>query len=170
MRFYSGFAMSDDERLFDAFLDKSDYSVAGFSYGAIAAFESVYSSKTRIDKLQLFSPAFFQNRRESFKKLQLSGYERDSFLYIDSFLDSCFHPYQKSQIPLGEHNIDELRELLYYIWDIDRLQKLAERGVEIEVYLGEMDAIIDSATVREFFTPFATTYFIKGANHFLYRE
>jgi hypothetical protein len=35
------------------------------------------------------------------------------------------------------------------------------------VYLGSEDKIIDVAGAKEFFLPYATTYVINGANHFL---
>ncbi len=37
MIFYSGFSLTNDVHFFDKFLEKSDYTVAGFSYGAIKA-------------------------------------------------------------------------------------------------------------------------------------
>nr|WP_275856258.1 hypothetical protein [Sulfurimonas sp. MAG313] len=74
MKFYSGFSLSNDEILFKDYLKYSDYTVAGFSYGAIKAFEMALTSKTRIDTLQLFSPAFFQE-----KKRKIQAYAKHVF-------------------------------------------------------------------------------------------
>jgi len=71
MKFFSGFCFQNEKDIFKDYIEEGDFKVAGFSYGAIKAFEYVLNSKERIDKLQLFSPAFFQSKSEKFKKLQL---------------------------------------------------------------------------------------------------
>ena len=77
MKFYSGFALVNDEQLFDPYLKNSKYCVSGFSYGAIKAFRGVLASKTRIDTLQLFSPAFFQTRSDKFRRMQNMYFAKD---------------------------------------------------------------------------------------------
>lgn len=72
MKFFSGFSLQNESYLFDSFIKNSDYTVCGFSYGAIKAFE--YTIKqiengNRIDTLQLLSPAFFR-----VKTLSLNGF------------------------------------------------------------------------------------------------
>jgi hypothetical protein len=42
-----------------------------------------------------------------------------------------------------------------------------QRGINIEVYLGGEDKIIDVTGAREFFLEVATVTYIKDANHFL---
>ncbi|MDD5212284.1 MAG: alpha/beta hydrolase, partial [Sulfuricurvum sp.] len=74
MTFYSGFSLINDQRFFDAYLVESDYTVAGFSYGAIKAARHAANSTSRIDTLQLFSPAFFQTAKGSFKRLQFASF------------------------------------------------------------------------------------------------
>ena len=167
MRFYSGFSLKEESAFFEKYLKKSQYNVAGFSYGAIKAFEYVLTCKDRIDTLQLFSPAFFQNRAEKFRRLQLLAYGKDKEKYLQNFMASCFAPYYKQNVSHVQTNQDELYELLYYVWEIDKLQALTQRSIEIEVYVGEKDNIIDAQQTKDFFLPFATTYFIKDANHFL---
>ena len=51
MVYYSGFSLKDDSSFFEKYLKQSDYSVAGFSYGAIKAFEYVLTCKERVDIL-----------------------------------------------------------------------------------------------------------------------
>jgi len=51
------------------YLLNSDYCVAGFSCGAQQAFEYVYHSKKRIDRLILLSPAFFQREQLLFNPI-----------------------------------------------------------------------------------------------------
>jgi len=167
MRFYSGFALRDDQVFFDEYLNKSDYTIAGFSYGAIKAAHYAAESNERIDTLQLFSPAFFQTKKESFKRLQSAGYLKDSQNYIEKFLESCFAPCPLQTVSIAKHSIEELNELLYFEWTKELMEKIRSKGVRIEVYLGLEDRIIDVAGARAFFVPYATVTSIKKANHFL---
>ncbi len=167
MKFYSGFSLRDEQEFFKEYLKVSSYTVAGFSYGAIKALLHVRDSKQRIDTLQLLSPAFFQDKDEKFKRLQMMAYKRNKQKYLDTFINGCFSPYSKSKTLHVNTREDELKELLYFIWQKDTLHEIQERGVKIEVYLGEKDAIIDADKAKEFFLEFATTYYIKDANHFL---
>lgn len=170
MRFYSGFSLREDVKFFEPYLKASEYCVAGFSYGAIKALLHVSQSKARIDTLQLFSPAFFQNRSEQFKRLQMMGYNRDPEAYLEAFMRRCFEPYPQRSTLHVKTEAQELHELLYFVWPEDTLQELVDRGVKIEVYLGEDDNIIDADAAKAFFLPFATTYYLKNANHFLLIE
>ena len=170
MRFFSGFSLQNEAYLFSEFSNKSDYTVCGFSYGAIAALESALELLRvgeRIDTLQLFSPAFFQSKDLKFKRLQLMSYKKNQDAYMQQFIDACFAPYNKKIVEHKETTIEELQELLEYVWDIDTLKFIEEKGVKIEVYLGGKDAIIDSLMAREFFVTCATVTYIKEANHFL---
>ena len=170
MRFYSGFSLKNEQHFFDAYTNHSDYTVCGFSYGAIKAFRHVKEQlelQKRVDTLQLFSPAFFQTRDDKFKKIQLLGYRKDRDLYLNEFLKSCFLPYSKKSVEQEKGSVEELEELLYFQWDMDELKNLAQKGVKIEVYLGGKDTIIDVDGAREFFLEVATVTYIKNANHFL---
>jgi len=169
MKFFSGFSLENEEELFDFWLDKSQYSVAGFSYGAIKAFEYVYNSKNRVDRLILLSPAFFENRDLAFKKVQLIYFKKNPQKYIDNFLNNINSP--KSNIDLSKYiKIDsskELKELLYYKWDTKKIESILNKGTIIEVILGESDKIINTKEALNFFQKYAITYFIKEANHIL---
>lgn len=169
MEFFSGFSLRNDRAFFEEFLLDSDYSVAGFSYGAIKAFEYLLANlgKRRIDRVQLFSPAFFQNHDAKFKRLQLMGYRRDEKQYLESFVQSCFAPHAKKNLSHMPTTIEMLEELLEYEWCEESLDRVVKRGVAIEVYLGSEDRIIDVKRTKEFFLPYATVTTIKGANHLL---
>lgn len=170
MRFCSGFSLKNEQHFFDAYINPSHYSVCGFSYGAIKAFRYVKEQlelKKRVDMLQLFSPAFFQTKDDKFKKVQLLAYRKSKDLYLSEFTKSCFFPYFEKSVEQEENSVEELEELLYFCWDMDELKNLAKKGVKIEVYLGEKDAIIDVDGAREFFLEVATVTYIKNANHFL---
>ena len=176
MVFFSGFSLKEDISFFDKYLKQSDYTVAGFSYGAIKAFEYMLTCKERVDTLQLFSPAFFQIKPASFKRAQMMAYKSNSEKYLSHFIKGCFDPYElkKTLHPQGTLHVStqesELEELLYYEWDAEKLKTIKDSGVQIEVYLGSEDKIIDVAGAKEFFLPLATTYLINGANHFLQTE
>ena len=167
MVYYSGFSLKDDISYFKEYLKESDYTVAGFSYGAIKAFEYAISCKDRVDTLQLFSPAFFQTKSESFKRAQLRAYNRDRNDYLSHFIKGCFEPYELEKTQHIATKESELQELLEYVWNPQKLKDIVNSGVAVEVYLGSEDNIIDVEGAYEFFKQYATTYLIKGANHFL---
>ncbi|MDQ7043406.1 MAG: pimelyl-ACP methyl ester esterase BioV [Sulfurimonas sp.] len=170
MKFYSGFSLQNEEYLFKEFLKEGDYTISGFSYGAIkalAALKQALENKKRVDTLQLFSPAFFQTKDEKFKRLQLMSYKKNRAVYLQQFLKGCFLPYESKIVQNIETKSCELEELLMYVWDKETLEKLVRAGVKIEVYLGGKDSIIDVQNAREFFLEVATVTYIKEANHFL---
>jgi hypothetical protein len=170
MKFYSGFSLKNEKYLFSELIKKSDYTVCGFSYGAIKALRAakgVLDEGKRIDRLQLLSPAFFQTKDEKFKRLQLMSYKKNKEIYLKQFISSCFTPFEKKIVEHTDTTIDELRELLEYEWDLEDFKELIERGVKIEVYLGGQDRIIDVNAAKELFLEVATVTYIKDANHFL---
>jgi hypothetical protein len=167
MTFYSGFSLTNDRHFFEPFLRESDYTVAGFSYGAIKAALHAANSTTRIDTLQLFSPAFFQTKKSSFKRLQLTSFSTDRQSYLHRFIEGCFAPCRVQEVQIQTGTIDELEELLNFVWDDELMQKITDKGIEIEVYLGLEDAIIDASEAKLFFLPYATVTAIRRGNHFL---
>lgn len=170
MKFYSGFSLINESYLFKEYINTSEYTICGFSYGAIKAFKKVQESlelSHRVDTLQLFSPAFFQSKATKFKRLQMMAYTKNKDLYMNQFIKSCFSPYEKKIVQNTATTSDELEELLNYEWDLDKLKYIASAGVKIEVYLAEEDKIIDSLSAKEFFLNVATVTYIKNANHFL---
>jgi len=170
MTFYSGFCLRDEARFFAPWLRDDAYTLAGFSSGAIKAFEHALASRSRIDTLQLFSPAFFGDKSEAFKRLQLRGFERNRAGYLQQFIAGCFAPYPIREIRTKEEGAEDLEKLLSFPWNPAELQRLTARGVRIEVYLGTADAIIDAEAARAHFLPYATLYTFKNANHFLQGE
>ena len=170
MKFYSGFSLKNETHFFSDYLNSSTYSVSGFSYGAIKAFEYVRESLKRgerVDTLQLFSPAFFQTKSVKFKKMQLLGFKRSKSNYLEMFITSCFSPYDKKRVEHSEAHYEELEELLNFEWTLCDLQELVSHGVKIEVYLGAEDSVIDVTNAKEFFLEVSTLTYIKNANHFL---
>ena len=166
--YFSGFCFFEESELFEDYLIKNDFIISGFSYGAIKAFEEALNSTKRVDKLQLFSPAFFQNFDDKFKRTQLMYFKKDANAYCQSFLENVIFPTNldiSKYFKLG--TIEQLEELLYYEWSEEKLQKLLNKGTKIEVYLGGVDKIIDSSKAKEFFKNFATVYYIKEKGHLL---
>jgi hypothetical protein len=166
--YFSGFCFFEEAELFEDYLIKNDFIISGFSYGAIKAFEEALNSTKRVDKLQLFSPAFFQNFDDKFKRTQLMYFKKDANTYCQSFLENVIFPTNldiSKYFKLG--TIEQLEELLYYEWSEEKLQKLLNKGTKIEIYLGGVDKIIDSSKAKEFFKNFATVYYIKEKGHLL---
>ena len=168
MIFYSGFALKNDDKFFSSWLDDKQYTIAGFSYGAIKAFEYALKSHDRIDKLQLFSPAFFQTKKEKFLSMQLAAFSADAPSYLRQFVDNCYSPsLNDGRVELDSADYQDLKKLLEYVWDESEIKRLTNKGIEIEVYLGEKDRIIDAQKAFDFFTPHATVFFFKDVGHFL---
>jgi len=168
MKYFNGFSLQGEKELFAPYLLNSDYCVAGFSYGAQQAFEYVYHSTERIDRLILLSPAFFQTEKPSFIRTQLRYFEAGQEAYVKQFLTNAAYP---SNVDLSDYlNVgtkEELEALLSYTWDQKKIQEVLDRGTTIEVFLGEEDKIINAQKAFEFFAPLTTTYFMKHVGHIL---
>ncbi len=168
MRYFSGFCLHSESSLFDFWLEHTDYTVAGFSYGAIKAAEYVLEQKGRVERLILLSPAFFNDKDEKFKRMQLLYFKKDRQKYIKNFLSNAKAGSSLNLEPfLKEGSYEELQELLFYNWQKEKLQKISKQGTAIEVILGEKDKIINPNAAKEFFEKLATVYWIKKGNHFL---
>ena len=166
--YFSGFCFKNESELFNEYLESNDFTVCGFSYGAIKAFEEVLSTNQRVDKLQLFSPAFFQTFDDKFKRTQVMYFKKDANAYVETFLQNVIYP---SNLDISKYfelgTSKQLEELLNYNWSEEKLQELVDKGVKIEVYLGGVDKIIDSSKAKDFFKNFATVYYIKEKGHLL---
>lgn len=166
--FYSGFCLQNEQSLFEEYFIDNELTLAGFSYGAIKAFEEALHSSKRIDVLQLFSPAFFQDKQEKFKRMQLMFFKKDAQEYCDNFLKNVVYPSSKNIEPFFKQGTyEELDELLHYVWDEEKVQVLCNKGTKIELYVGSEDKIVDANSIKEFFKPFATVYYIKECGHIL---
>ena len=118
MKYFSGFCLENESELFEEFTFKGDFCVVGFSYGAQKAFEYAFTCKNRIDKIQLLSPAFFQEQSAKFKKLQTMFFKKDSDEYCKNFIKNIGLEDMKF---FKKGTQSELKELLYYEWDRDKL-------------------------------------------------
>jgi len=168
MIYFHGFALKDEEIFFKDQLIDSDFCVAGFSYGAQKAFEYVYNTTERVDRLILLSPAFFQNHKKSFIRTQLRYYKADEKAYREQFLKNVAYP---SPLNLCEYldngTVEELEALLSYVWDSKKILELIECGVTIEVFMGESDKIVNVDKSFEFFSELTTVYLFKELGHLL---
>ncbi len=167
-RFFSGFCFYNESELFSDYLQENALSIAGFSYGAQKAFEYTLNTNKRVDLLQLFSPAFFQNKDDKYKRMQLMFFKKDENSYTNTFLQNANYASNKNiEQFFKQDNIEDLSSLLNYIWEEEKLQILVNKGVKIEVFLGSEDKIIDSEVAYEFFKKYATVYYIKDVGHIL---
>lgn len=167
-KYFSGFSLKGEQELFEDYILEDDFTVCGFSHGAIKAFEYVYESSSRVDTLQLFSPAFFQTQDKRFKRTQLMFFKKDEDSYCLNFLENIAFPLKfKMNKYFTKGKFEELDELINYTWDEKKLQEIVDKGVKIEVYLGEEDKIVEAIKASEFFRKFATVYFIKEKGHIL---
>lgn len=168
MIFYSGFSLKNEIDFFTSYLQNNDYTVAGFSFGAIQAAHYAQQATRRIDTLQLFSPAFFQTKKESFKRLQMGAFNTSKEVYLEQFIRGCFAPYPTAFVERDTNaSSEQLHSLLYFQWTQQLLQSIIDKGIRIEVYLGLEDKITDVIGAREFFLEFAEVITIRKGNHFL---
>lgn len=165
--YFSGFCLQNEKNIFDEYLTINEFTLNGFSYGCIKLIEYALICDSRIDKIQLFSPAYFNDKDEKFKRMQLMFFKKDATLYADNFLKNCGFNKENKNKYFSFGTFGELKELLYYEWKTDKLQTLKDRGIEIETYIGEDDKIIDPQETLEFFRRFGDTYWIKKAGHIL---
>lgn len=168
--YFSGFCLNNEEKLFDSLFMPSDYNVVGFSYGAQKALEYSLASTSRIDKLILLSPAFFQSSSPSFIRAQERYFSNNTDQYIEQFYTNVAFPVDSSMIEhfKSQGTAQELKELLTYLWDEEKLKILINRGIEIEVFVGGMDKIVDTKQCIDFFSKICTVYLIKNAGHLLH--
>lgn len=165
--FFNGFCLKNEKELFNEYLIQNDFTISGFSYGAQKAFEYTLNTKKRVDLLQLFSPAFFQDKDKKYKRLQLMFFKKDANEYANNFLKNCGFSKKVAEQYFELEAYEELEALLNYIWDKKKLEILINRGTKIEVYLGKKDKIIDSEIAKEFFKDYAEVYYIKEKGHIL---
>ena len=167
VKYFNGFSLHNEEVLFEEYLNTDENCVAGFSYGAQRAFEYVYQTEARVDKLILLSPAFFQTQTVAFIHAQLHYFETQKQTYMKQFLKNVSYPSSFTLSPfLSEGNIEELKSLLTYRWEKEKLLDVLQRGTCIEVFLGEKDKIIDAQKAADFFT-MTSTYIFKNTGHLL---
>ncbi len=166
MKYFSGFCLCNEKEIFKEFLEEKEFVVAGFSYGAQKALDFALNSKKRVDKLQLFSPAFF-DYNQKIVDLNLKAFKKDKNLYIKNFLTKAgidnllMNSFEDFYI--CECNEKDLYKLFTFDW-----KKIKEiKDIKIEVFLGEFDKIIALKKAYEFFRNYADVYLIKKANHFL---
>jgi len=174
MKFFSGFCVDVKKDFFNEYLEKSDFVVAGFSFGAQKALDYVLSTSNRVDKLQLLSPAFF-DYNEKLIDINLRAFKKDKKNYIKKFLTKAGINKWKienenwvidiDKINIAECSERDLKELFSFNWN--KIQKV--KNIKIEVFLGEYDKIIALRKAYDFFKNYADIYFIKNANHFLRR-
>jgi len=167
VKYFNGFSLHGEEVLFQEYLNSDANCVAGFSYGAQKAFDYVYATQERVDKLILLSPAFFQTQKPSFIRTQLHYYKVEKETYIKQFLKNVSYPSSFSLSTfLKQGTSEELESLLTYRWESEKLHDVLKRGTSIEVFLGQKDKIIDTEKAADFFT-MTSTYILKNTGHLL---
>lgn len=168
VKYFNGFSLRGEEALFSEYLIDSDLCIAGFSYGAQKAFDHVYSTAQRVERLILLSPAFFQTQKESFVRTQLHYFEAGNEAYVETFLKNAASP---SSLDLSAYlktgTKEELEALLQYKWDPRKIHDVVSRGTTVEVFLGQEDKIIALEDAYDFFAEHCTVYLMKETGHIL---
>ena len=166
-RFFSGFGFENEAELFDELLPHNrSFVVAGFSMGAIDAFNYAKSSNLRVENLILISPAFYQENDEKFKEFQLNSFVKNAENYQQKVYRACEAKQDISKYKIVE-NKENLKKLLYHKWMRSDLTDLVNNGTKITVYLGKKDRVIDAEKALKFFAQIATVHFYKNRNHLM---
>lgn len=170
--YFSGFSLIGESEIFNEYIIRNDVTASGFSYGAIKLVENIINGtygdghfKKRIDKIQLFSPAYFNDKDEKFKRMQLMYFKKDAKTYIDNFVKNCGLAEVEKDKYFEVGTYEELEDLLYYEWNAQKLEIIKKKNIIIETYLGGNDKIVNSKEALKFFRQFGDVYFIKDANH-----
>lgn len=169
--YFSGFCLKDEKEVFKPYLEENDFTVSGFSYGAINALE--YTLKCldegkRVDKLQLFSPAYFVDKNLKFKRLQLIFFKKDEREYKNNFIKNTIYPKDIDMTKYTTNGTyEQLDELLNYSWDKEKLEKLLDANIKVEIFIGVKDKIVDAISSKDFFKNYGEVYFIKDVGHIL---
>jgi hypothetical protein len=164
--YFSGFSLINEKELFADYIIENDFTISGFSYGAQKAFEYVLNTNNRIDLLQLFSPSYFNDKDIKYKRMQLIYFKKDALKYCNNFLENCGLAYEKNKyFKIGIY--EELIDLLNYKWDKKKFQKIIDKNINIEIYLGKEDKIVDTTKAVEFFKEFGEVYYMEDKEHIL---
>jgi len=100
--------------------------------------------------------------------LQTISFAKNQDMYIQNFLNQVKYPCDINiEKYIKKSSSIELEELLNYEWDVKKIQALKDKNIDIEVYVGGDDKIINPNAVLDFFTPYANIYFIKNIGHLL---
>jgi hypothetical protein len=100
--------------------------------------------------------------------MQLMFFKKDAKAYCTNFLKNIALPCSEDMSHyFTQGTYEELEALLTYEWSKEKLQSLIDRNINIEVYLGSDDEIIDAQAVQSFFNEYATVYYIKNVGHIL---
>ncbi|MRI58455.1 MAG: hypothetical protein C6H99_03000 [Epsilonproteobacteria bacterium] len=172
MVYFSGLGFRYEQVLFREYLDGGDFVVAGFSYGAqkacVEALKRIDRGE-RIQKLQLLSPAYFDDMDEALKKKEIAAFVKNKEAYMRFFYKKALYPALDLDISRFQREpaLHELQEVLHFHWRRSDLKRLQESGVDIEIYLGELDKIVNTKLAHRFFKEFGTSYLIKGVGHLL---
>jgi alpha-beta hydrolase superfamily lysophospholipase len=165
--YFSGFSLKNEQALFAEYLEKSDFIVSGFSYGAIKTVEYVLNTDKRIDKIQLFAPAYFNDKDTKYKRMQLLYFKKDPDNYCSNFLKNSGFSKELVLKYFQMGTYEELEQLLNYTWDHQKLDEIVKKNIKIEIFIGEDDKIVDSQKALEFFRNFGEVYYIKNKGHIL---
>ncbi len=165
MKFFSGFCLQNEKELFSDCLQDNDFTVAGFSMGAIDALEYTLRATERIDRLILLSPAYFCDKDAKFKKTQLLFFKKNPQNYIQNFLQNAAYPSDADVNAYAkEGSRDQLQKLLEYDWSA---LKQLDTNICLEVHLGAKDRIIDAYSAHDFFKHYAQSFLYKPYGHLL---
>lgn len=169
--FFNGFALKNENLLLNDYLYFTNFSVNGFSKGAQDAFEYTLKYKNRIDTLNLISPAFFQDRSLTFKEKQIHIFNKNRKGYLKQFSKNMIFNNKKISLIsfIDYHNKleEDLRYLLEYVWDEEKILFLLKKNINIKVFIGDKDKIVNPKKSFDFFSKLTNTYLIKNRGHIL---
>lgn len=186
MRYFSGFCFKGELHLFDDLfcdfnISLNEFDIVGFSYGAQRAIEyarSIFKTK-RIGRIFLLSPAFFQQKNESFVSMQLQLFNKNKDKYIISFLKRCgLNLLLESIDNKGLESYQEVIEKFDFLdicssQDLENLLRYEFKNldflenIEVFTFIGGSDLIVDSKESFNFFSKYTISFLLNDYNHIL---
>lgn len=174
---FNGLFFQREIKFLKIFNNRGIYDISGFGFGTQKAYDEAFlkiARGERVNKLILFSPAFFGEIgqiNQSDRDLQINAFKKNKRTYESNLLRLMEGENMREKfIPkkiIFEIQLPDLCSMLNYIWDVKKLETLSYMGVTTEVYLGGKDKTINVFKVSEFFAPYSVIYLFKQANHFL---
>lgn len=166
MPYFGGFGLKGESGLFEEILQDdilNPYVAVGFDVGCVEALkytEDCLKSQLRIQKLILISPLFCH-------LLDSVNYENvQNYWALSVQPTHCFDtikPYVKNHKSM----LTKQHFLFSFKWERKTFDILNKNGIEINVYLGGIDPLIESTKTLDFFKAFASVWIYRHYAHLL---
>ncbi|TLD81568.1 hypothetical protein LS68_000595 [Helicobacter sp. MIT 05-5293] len=166
MPYFGGFGLKGESALFKEILQDdmtNPYVAVGFDVGCVEALSYVQDCirfKHRVQKLILLSPLFCP-LLDSVDYENVQSYWALGVQPTHHF--DTIKPYVQNHTPM----LTKQHALFLFEWEKEMFDSLKKNGIEINVYLGGIDPLIESTEALDFFKAFASVWIYRHFAHLL---